>query len=88
MRSTCMEDVSLFTQSLQVKREADALLEESRLNPFLQSYGLVQMAGSYSLGLMVNRDIDLYVINSAHTQDSTLEALNESIYILTFSKRN
>lgn len=74
-----MEDVSLFAQSLQVKREAGALLEESQLIPFLQSYGLVVMAGSYSLGLMVNRDIDLYVINPVQTQDSTLEALNASI---------
>lgn len=74
-----MEDEVLFAQSLQVKREADALLEESQLIPFLQRYGTVQMAGSYSLSLMVNRDIDVYVINPAHTQDSTLEALNASI---------
>ncbi len=74
-----MEDATLFTQSLQVRKEADALLEESQLLSFLQSYGIVQMAGSYSLGLMINRDIDVYVINPAHTQDSTLEALHASI---------
>jgi hypothetical protein len=34
-----MEDEVLFAQSLQVKREADALLEESQLIPFLQRYG-------------------------------------------------
>ena len=69
----------LCTKSLQVKKEADALLEESQLIPFLQGYGSVQVAGSYALDLMVNRDIDLYVINPAHTQKSTLEALNASI---------
>jgi hypothetical protein len=74
-----MEDGSLFEQSIQVKREANALLEETGLISFLQSYGTVQMAGSYSLGLMVARDIDVYVINPAHTQDSTPEALNASV---------
>ncbi len=74
-----MEGASIFARSIQVKREADALLEESKLLPFLQSYGTVQMVGSYSLDLMVNRDIDLYVINPAHTQDSSLDALNASI---------
>jgi hypothetical protein len=74
-----MEDTFLIAQSFQVKRDADALLEGSKLIPFLQSYGTVQMAGSYSLDLMINRDIDIYVVNSAHTQDSTLDALNASI---------
>ena len=33
-----MEDEVLLAQSLQVKREADTLLEESHLIPFLQSF--------------------------------------------------
>jgi hypothetical protein len=74
-----METSALFEQSFQVKREADAFLEETKLLSFLQSYGTVQLAGSYALDLMVNRDIDVYLLNRAHTEDSTLAILHASI---------
>jgi hypothetical protein len=74
-----MEVTTLFEHSFQVKNEANAFLEEMHLLSFLQIYGTVRFAGSYSLDLMVNRDIDLYVLNPAHTQDSTLEILQASI---------
>lgn len=74
-----MEACALFEQSSQVKREAEAFLEEPKLLSFLQSYGKVQLAGSYALNVMVNRDIDVYVLNRAHTQDSTLAILHASI---------
>jgi hypothetical protein len=53
-----MEASAFFEQSSQVKREADAFLDETKLLSFLQSYGTVQLAGSYALDPMVNRDID------------------------------
>ena len=74
-----METSALFEQSFQVKREADAFLEETKLLSILQSYGTVQLAGSYALDLMVNRDIDVYLLNRAHTEDSTLAILHASI---------
>jgi predicted ATP-grasp superfamily ATP-dependent carboligase len=74
-----MEASAFFEQSSQVKREADAFLEETKLLSFLQSYGTVQLAGSYALDLMFNRDIDVVVINPAHSQDSTLSILHASI---------
>jgi hypothetical protein len=74
-----MEASAFFEQSSQVKREADAFLEETKLLSFLQSYGAFQLEGSYTLDLMVNRDIDVYAINPAHSQDSTLAILHTSI---------
>jgi hypothetical protein len=41
-----MEAFAFFEQSSQVKREADAFLEETKLLFFLQSYSTVQLAGS------------------------------------------
>jgi hypothetical protein len=74
-----MEASALLEQSSQVKRVAEAFLEETQLLSFLRSYGTVQLAGSYALNLMVNRDIDVYVLNRAHTQDSTFAILQASI---------
>ena len=74
-----MEAHSLFELSAAIKEEADALLEESKLVTFLRAYGDVKFAGSYSLNLMFNRDIDLYIVNAAHTEDSVLEALTALI---------
>jgi hypothetical protein len=41
-----METSALFEQSFQVKRAADAFLEETKLLSFLQSYGTVQLNAS------------------------------------------
>ncbi|HEV7127366.1 MAG TPA: hypothetical protein VGN32_07970 [Ktedonobacterales bacterium] len=71
-----METDALFAPARQIKAEADALLAASGLLDTLGTFGRVVFAGSYSLNLMVNRDIDVYVINPAHTRHSVIGALN------------
>ncbi len=44
-------------------RQATTLLRETGLLSILRRYGEVQVTGSYALGLMTVRDIDIYVIN-------------------------
>lgn len=44
-----------------LKEEADMLLREYSLFSYLEKYGKVDITGSYSLDLMVWRDLDLYV---------------------------
>ena len=46
-----------------LKREADELLRGYRLLEMLEDYGEVHVIGSYRMGLMTWRDVDVYVEN-------------------------
>jgi hypothetical protein len=69
----------MLAESLHVKQNADALLQESELISHLQNYGEVLIAGSYSINLMINRDIDLYVIHPEVSQERVLDVLHTLI---------
>ncbi|MDQ2716272.1 MAG: hypothetical protein M3Z08_15315 [Chloroflexota bacterium] len=70
---------TLFEKSRQVQAESDALLEESSVVRTLEGYGQVRFTGSYAYHLMVNRDIDIYVINAATSRGGVTEALSTFI---------
>jgi hypothetical protein len=44
-----------------IKKEADNILTTQGLLPVLESYGVPHISGSYSLGLMTWRDLDIYL---------------------------
>jgi hypothetical protein len=74
-----MDSELLFATSRQVKQHADALLLESGLVARLQNYGEVLFTGSYAIDLMLNRDIDLYVVHPELTEERVLDALRNLI---------
>ena len=48
-------------QDRELRAEADQLLDEKGLRALLLEYGTVHVSGSYSLQLMVWRDLDIYL---------------------------
>lgn len=69
----------LIELSQKVKKEADLLLEKTGLVGLLKKYGAVCIRGSYELDLMVNGDIDVYVIDDRLSKERSVACLNELI---------
>lgn len=55
------KDLIQFSKSLH--SEADSLLKKTKLISKLSKYGEVTLSGSYDLGLMMDGDIDIFIIN-------------------------
>jgi hypothetical protein len=74
-----MDSEQLLAVSRQVRQHADALLQEAGLIAHLQNYGEVLFTGSYAIDLMLNRDIDLYVVSPELAEERVLDALRSLI---------
>ncbi len=70
---------NLVEISKTVKKEADLLLEKSALLDFLANYGEVFIRGSYELDLMIDGDIDIYVVNNKLDKNLAIKVLNKLI---------
>ncbi len=70
---------SLLENSKIVKKDADLLLKKSGLLSLLSKYGDVFIRGSYELDLMVDGDIDIYIVNNKFNKNLAVKALNELI---------
>lgn len=68
---------ALLELSGRLRREADSLLRRTRLLALLEKYGRVSLTGSYELGLMVDGDIDILVINGEVTRERVWQCLRE-----------
>lgn len=68
----------LIDKSKKFKREADGLLEESKLLDILNKYGEVKLTGSYAYDLMMCGDIDIEVFGD-FTRDKAQEIFNDLI---------
>ena len=55
-----MSDVLILLDE-QLHAEADDILDKKGLRKILNQYGVVHITGSYSLGLMTWRDLDIYL---------------------------
>src|SRR5262245_35172030 len=53
------DDLILRDEQLHI--EADDILDKKGLRKILNQYGVVHITGSYSLGLMTWRDLDIYL---------------------------
>lgn len=71
--------------SKQFKKAADLLLEKTRLIELLEKYGNVHKVGSYRLDLMVDGDIDIYVIDQQFCKERAIKCLNDLISQNKFS---
>lgn len=56
-----MADLILVNE--QIRQEADDILDKRGLRKILDEYGFVHLTGSYLLGLMTWRDLDIYLEN-------------------------
>lgn len=63
----------------EIKQEADLLLKKSNLINFLSKHGKVSILGSYELDLMLDGDIDIYVVKDKTSKDSVIKILNNLI---------
>lgn len=71
---------ALVRESRTLRDDAERLLQESRAIELWQQYGDVEVAGSYRWQLMLDGDVDLYVINPRLTLDLALAALTEMVH--------
>lgn len=69
----------LVKNSKIVKKDADLLLKKSDMLKVLSNYGEVFVRGSYELDLMVDGDIDIYIVNTKLDKKLAIKALNELI---------
>jgi len=70
-------DLVKFSNSLHL--EADALLKKTDLIKKLSKYGEVRISGSYDLNLMMDGDIDLFVINKNFSKKKSVHILQDLI---------
>ena len=70
-------DLIKLSNSLHV--DADALLKKTDLIKKLSKYGDVYISGSYDLGLMIDGDIDLFIINKNIDKKKSVGVLNDLI---------
>jgi len=74
----------LLKKSKKFKREADGLLEESKLLDILSKYGEVKLTGSYVYNLMMSGDIDIEVYGD-FTREKAQGILNDLISRTSFT---
>ncbi len=65
----------LLANSIIVKKEADDILKKTNIIKTLSKFGDVFIMGSYKLDLMLDGDIDIYVINKNLNKETSLKAL-------------
>ena len=66
----------------QLHQEADDILDKKGLRKILAQYGTVHLTGSYALGLMTWRDLDIYLENENLTEEKFFELGKEIVTLL------
>jgi hypothetical protein len=72
----------LIIANEQLHQEADDILDRKGLRKTLDQYGSVHVTGSYSLGLMTWRDLDIYVENENLTEQKFFDLGKDIFYLL------
>jgi len=78
-------DKKLLTQSKRLKITADKLLANSRLVKILSRFGQVTFHGGYAADLLMNGDIDIYVIGKSFNKYKILKIFNTIVKSTTFN---
>lgn len=71
--------IDLIKLSESFHKDADLLLKKTDLINKLSKYGEVSIGGSYDLGLMMDGDIDIFVINKKVNKKRSIGILNNLI---------
>lgn len=74
-----MVSMDLLKRSDEVKKEADKLLNESKLPQILSQYGDVRATGSYPLNVMLRPDLDFLVVAEKNDRNKAFEIVTEII---------
>lgn len=61
------------------KQEAEQILAESKLLDQLKKYGQAVFTGSYTYDLMLNADIDIYLITPKNTKETAKKLLSDLV---------
>ncbi len=69
----------LIKISKSLRLDADSLLKKSDLINKLSKYGKVSITGSYDLDLMMDGDIDIFIINKNLNKEKSISILNDLI---------
>ncbi|TSC86819.1 MAG: hypothetical protein G01um101416_584 [Microgenomates group bacterium Gr01-1014_16] len=70
---------SLLAQSAKLKKQADKILFKSDLVKILEKFGKVEFTGSYNYDLILNPDIDLYLVVDEPNKKITQDLVNQFI---------
>lgn len=71
--------MDLIQLSNSLHLEADSLLKKTKLIQKLSKYGKVILSGSYDLGLMMDGDIDMFIINKNINKQKSVAILEDLI---------
>jgi hypothetical protein len=69
----------LLEKNKYFQEKANDLLAKTSIENVLSKYGEFSFQGSYSYGLMMSGDIDMYVISENITRDKALDIFNEIV---------
>jgi hypothetical protein len=73
---------NLILVNEQLHAEADDILSKKGLRKILEQYGIVHITGSYSLGLMTWRDLDIYLESESLTEQEFFELGKDIVSLL------
>lgn len=71
--------------SKRLKRTADHILSTTKLSRILNKFGIVKFHGGYAADLLMNGDIDIYVIGKSFSKEKVLEIFNTIVRSTTFN---
>jgi hypothetical protein len=71
--------INLLKLSNSLHNDADVLLKKTGLLKKLSKYGEVSISGSYDLDLMMDGDIDLFIINKNINKQKSVDIFNNLI---------
>jgi len=71
--------INLLKLSNYLHDDADVLLKKTDLIKKLSKYGEVSISGSYDLNLMMDGDIDLFIINKKINKQKSIDILKDLI---------
>jgi len=79
MQENNLDEKMIIGKNQKFQKEADQILEQSKLLEILKEYGQVELTGSYPFGLMMNGDIDIQIFVKKLSKQKAKDLLNELI---------
>lgn len=72
-----MDVAELITLSDKLQKDADRVIEKSKVVQILEKIGRVEFVGSYALNLLYRPDIDLFVVSSDCSRSTAVSTTKE-----------
>lgn len=78
-------DKKLLSKSKKFEKTANRILDSSKLPKILSKFGKVSFQGGYATDLLMNGDIDIYVIDKSFSKEKVLKIFNMIVRSTTFN---